>query len=214
MASARGESLAVTALSSPVAMTFLKPAAVRGTQAPASQGQAVTTSLSRWQGRHPGWRHHCQGQRAAPGRLERAAGGCADRVGPAAGGAAWQRRPALQHRTRGGPVKAGPSPPPRPPPRTGGPLGCLPPELLPLTGSGQRTRVGPQHSQQTLPGVQDRSHRLAGLGQGPASQPHHGVPHPTPKCSGGPPHIPRSRRLSHSPQSPSSLPPSCLCTRP
>ena len=118
MASARGESLAVTALSSPVAMTFLKPAAVRGTEAPASQGQAVTTSLSRWQGRHPGWRHHCQGQRAAPGRLERAAGGCADRVGPAAGGAAWQRRPALQHRTRGGPVKAGPSPPPRPPPNT------------------------------------------------------------------------------------------------
>ena len=71
-------------------MTFLKPAAVRGTQALASRRGAVTASLSRWQGGHPGWRHHRQGQRAAPGRLERAAGGRADRVPPAAGGAARQ----------------------------------------------------------------------------------------------------------------------------
>lgn len=42
-----------------------------------------------------------------------------------------------------------------------------------------------------------------------------GSPMPTisTKCSGGPFHVPGSRRLSYSPQSPSSLPPSCLCTQ-
>ena len=58
-------------------------------------------------------------------------------------------------------------------------------------GSGRRTRVGPQHSQRTLPGIQDRSHRLAGLHRGPASQPRHSAPTPAPNAPGGP-HIPRS----------------------
>lgn len=173
----------------------------------------MTTSLSCWQGGHPGWRHHCQGQRAAPGRLERAAGGCADRVGPAAGGSAWQRRPALQHRTRGGPVKAGPSPHPAHCQGPGAPWAVSLQSRCPSRDQDEGPGSVLSTASRLFPASRTGATGWLGLAGGPhlsrimVSPPH-------PQMLRGAPHIPRSRRLSYSPQSPSSLPPSCLCTRP
>lgn len=135
--------------------------------------------------------------------VERAAGGCAGQVGPAAG-CGVARRPALQHRTEVVPVKAGPSPPPRPLPRTG-PLGLSP--LQSRCPSGiQDEGPGSVLSQRTLPASRTGATGWLGLAGRPASQPHHGVPTPPPNAPGGPPTFPRSRRLSYSPKAPSSLP--------